>query len=100
MDRMEVLQMPSYTDEEKTMIGQKYILPKALASAGLTADNLEIDPNLWPKIVRPLGFDSGMRSLERTIEGITRKIAKLVVLGKGQHFSLTETNIKEYLPVW
>lgn len=100
LDRMEVLQMPSYTDEEKIVIGQEYILPKALQEAGLTKDNLTIHRDLWSKIVRPLGFDAGMRSLERNIEGMCRKIAKMVVQGKGQHFHITQENIKEFLPQW
>jgi len=98
LDRMEVLQMPSYTDEEKIVIGRDYVLPKVLQECGLTKDNLVIDEKLWPKIVRPLGYDAGIRTLERTIEGICRKIAMFVVSGKGQHFSLTEENIKQFLP--
>lgn len=100
LDRMEVLQMPSYTDGEKIVIGRDYVLPNALKEAGLTEDNLKIDDTLWPKIVRPLGYDAGIRTLERTIEGICRKIAMLVVSGKGQHFHLTEENIKEFLPTY
>lgn len=100
LDRMEVLQMPSYTDKEKIAIGKNYLFPKILEESGLIVDNLTIDEDLWPKIVRPLGFDSGMRSLERTIEGICRKIAKMVVKGKGKHFHLTEENLKEFLTTW
>lgn len=98
LDRMEVLQMPSYTDAEKTSIGKDYLLPKILNQSGLTKENLTIEEILWPQIVRPLGFDSGIRSLERTIEGICRKVAKLVVEGKEQHLYLNQNNIKEYLP--
>lgn len=100
LDRMEVLQMPSYTDKEKIAIGKNYLFPKILEESGLIVDNLTIDEDLWPKIVRPLGFDSGMRSLERTIEGICRKIAKMVIEGKGKHFHLTEDNLKEFLTTW
>ena len=100
LDRMEVIQMPSYTDEEKIVIGRDYVLPKTLVAAGLSAENLTIDDNLWEKIVRPLGYDAGIRTLERTINGICRKIARLVILGKGQHFHLTEKNIKQFLPTY
>jgi len=100
LDRMEILQMPSYSDEEKIVIGKDYILPRALKEAGLTSDNLTIDQSLWSKIARPLGFDPGMRSLERTIDGLCRKIAKLVVEGKGQHFNITQDNVKQFLPIW
>lgn len=100
LDRMEILQMPSYTDKEKIIIGKDYILPKILLKSGLSKENLTIDDDLWPKIVRPLGFDSGMRSLERTIRNICRKIAKMVVEDKGKHFHINRTNLKEYLSPW
>lgn len=98
LDRLEVIQMPSYTDEEKIAIAKKYMLPKVLKESGLSEQNLTIDDAVWPKIVRPLGFDSGMRTLERTIEGISGKIAKEVVAGQNQTFRLTPENIKNYLP--
>lgn len=100
LDRMEVIQMPSYTDKEKIVIGKNYLLPRILEKSGLSKDNLEIDENLWPKVVRPLGFDAGMRSLERTIESICRRIARMVVEGKGRHFHIREDNLKQFLSIW
>lgn len=100
LDRLEPIQMPSYTDEEKIIIGRDYILPKIVKQAGLTKENLKIDSGVWAKIVRPLGFDAGLRTLERTINGICRKVARLIVEGKGQSFHLTSENIKEFLPTW
>ena len=100
LDRLEILQMPSYNDREKIIIAKDYILPKVLKEYGMSKDNVNIDEQIWPKIVRPLGFDAGIRTLERTIEGVCRKIAKKMVLKEGQHFDLTEANIKEYLPDW
>lgn len=100
LDRLEVLRMPSYTDEEKIKIAKDYLLPRVLEKCGLSKENLEIQAEVWPKIVRPLGFDAGIRTLERTIQGMCRKIAKKIVKGEGQHFQLNETNIKEYLPSW
>jgi ATP-dependent Lon protease len=100
MDRMEVLQMPSYSDQEKITIAKNYLLPGIMKECGLMPENLTVDDNLWPKIVRPLGFDSGMRSLERTIKTICQIIAKRIVEGKGQHFQLNETNLKEFISLW
>ncbi len=100
LDRLEPIQMPSYTDEEKIAIGRDYVLPKIIKEAGLGEGVVKIDEDVWPKIVRPLGFDSGVRTLERTINGICRKIAKLVVEGKGRQFHLTSDNIKDFLPSW
>jgi len=98
LDRLEVIQMPSYTDEEKTTIGKQYILPHTLVESGLSGDNLTIDDAVWPKIVRPLGYDAGIRTLERTIKGICHKIARSLVEGKAKHYHLTLENIKSYLP--
>lgn len=98
LDRLEILQMPSYSDQEKIVIGCDFVLPKALKEAGLTAENLKIDKDLWPKIVRPLGFDAGIRTLKRTIEGICRRVAKMVVEDKGKSFIVNEKNFKEFLP--
>lgn len=100
MDRLEPIQMPSYTDEEKITIGRDYILPKVLAEAGLNKDTISIEAEVWPRIVRPLGYDSGIRTLERTIAGICRKVAKMIVEGKGQNFQITPDNMKEFLPTW
>lgn len=100
LDRLEPIQMPSYTDEEKIAIGRDYVLPKIMEESGIKPENLKISGEVWPKIVRPLGFDAGVRTLERTLNGICRKVARLMVEGKGRSFHLTPDNIKEFLPTW
>ncbi|TSC54220.1 MAG: Uncharacterized protein LiPW16_109 [Microgenomates group bacterium LiPW_16] len=100
LDRLEPIQMPSYTDEEKIAIGRDYVLPKIMEESGLTKDNLKIEEDVWGKIVRPLGFDAGVRTLERTLNGICRKVAKAIIEGKGRSFYLTPDNIKDFLPTW
>ncbi|MEK7595553.1 MAG: AAA family ATPase [Patescibacteria group bacterium] len=98
LDRMEVIKMPSYTDYEKEVIAKEYLLPKVVENSGLHKDELIIDPNLWQSIIRPLGFDSGIRSLNRTLENMTRKVAKEIVEGKHKSVTITEENLKDYLP--
>lgn len=101
LDRLEIIQMPSYTDNEKLAISKNYLLPKIRTNTGLSENQLLIDDSLWPNIIRPLGFDSGIRSLERTIGGICRKTARLIVEGKISKetpFRLTEQNYKQFLP--
>jgi ATP-dependent Lon protease len=100
LDRLEVIQMPSYTDLEKIHIGKEYVLPRMMRESGIPDGALVIDDNTWRKITRPLGFDAGIRTLERTINGICRKISRMIVEGKGREFHLTEENIKDYLPTW
>lgn len=98
LDRMEVIKMPSYTDEEKMVIARDYLLPRVQASTGILQDQLEFSPDVWPLIIRPLGFDSGIRSLQRMLENMSRKVALEIVTGKTNKVYITPQNFKEYLP--
>ncbi len=100
MDRLEPLQMPSYTDTEKITIGKQYMLPRALEDSGIPEGAIIFDDTVWAQIVRPLGFDAGIRTLHRTIEGVVRKVARMIVEGKGTSYKITPENVKEYLPQW
>ncbi|MDO9028528.1 MAG: AAA family ATPase [Candidatus Roizmanbacteria bacterium] len=97
IDRLEVIQMPSYTDEEKIAIAKNYVFPRYIKEVGLTPENIKIEDSVWMKITRPLGFDSGIRSLERTIEGIARRVAYKIVKGEGTSFVINDSNVREYL---
>lgn len=100
MDRLELIQMPAYSDEEKMVIGKSYLLPKIEHFSGLPQGVLKIEDNVWPVIIRPLGYDSGIRSLERTIEGICRKVARFIVEGRlkqGGIITINSANVKEFL---
>jgi ATP-dependent Lon protease len=100
LDRLEPIRMPSYSDEEKIHIAREYVFPKVLTESGLNTQVLIIDETLWPQIVRPLGYDAGIRTLKRTLEGIVRKAARQIVTGEAQVIHLTADNIKTYLPMW
>lgn len=98
LDRMELIKMPGYTDQEKIVIARDYLLPRQLKVTGMPPEGITFDENVWPKITRPLGFDAGIRTMERTINAIVRKAAMKMVLGQGESFYITEDNIKEFLP--
>lgn len=98
LDRLEIIEMPSYSDDEKIKIAKEYIFPRMLTQIGLPPASLTIEEGLWPQIVRPLGFDPGIRSLERTIDGIGRKVAKKIVEGETRTIVLNAGNVKEFLP--
>ncbi len=98
MDRMEKISMPSYTDQEKIVIAQQYVLPDLLKKAGLRPEQFRMDDDLWPLIVRPLGFDMGIRTLQRTLEGAVRKVARIIVEKGYPEVMLTRENRKIFLP--
>jgi ATP-dependent Lon protease len=100
MDRMEPMTMPSYTDTEKMMIAKNYLLPKALTEANLDAHSVTIEDVVWPQIIRPLGYDSGIRTLQRTIQGIVRKVAKHTVEQGSQQIIINAGNVNDFLPTY
>ncbi len=97
MDRLEPITMPAYTDEEKLTIAKNYLLPKVTKDAGIEGAQLQIDEEVWGQIIRPLGFDAGIRSLNRTLEGIARKVARKVVEGVSGQIRITSQNVGEYI---
>lgn len=97
MDRLEVIEMPFYTDEQKIVIGRDYIMPETLKNAAIDPRFIQVDPKVWENIVRPLGFDGGIRSLKRHIVNIVGKIARMVVEGRKGPFIINEQNIQQYL---
>jgi len=100
MDRLEPISMPSYSDEEKIHIASHYLLPRILSEASLSPQTVTIDPDLWPQIVRPLGFDAGIRTLKRNLERVVRKAARQIIEGQSQQIHLTQDNLKQYLPTF
>ena len=98
LDRIEPISMPSYSDQEKIAIAKDYILPRILKESGVPQDALTIDDEVWAQVVRPLGYDAGIRTLERNIEGVVRKVARMLVEGQGQSFRINMQNVKDFLP--
>lgn len=98
LDRLEVIRFSSYSDDEKIHIAKYYLFPKLLKNTGLTNEIVQIDDEVWPQIIRPLGFDAGVRQLERNISEILRKIAVEIVSGKSGKFHITLENFRSYLP--
>ncbi len=98
LDRLEPMMMPSYSDEEKIKIGREYVLPKVMRESGLPEKAIRINDDIWPKVVRPLGFDGGIRTLERTINNMVRKAAKEIVSGNASEIEISEANLSQFLP--
>jgi ATP-dependent Lon protease len=84
LDRMEVIRIPGYTEEEKLNIAQRYLVPKQLKANGLKADELKIEESAIRDIVRYYTRESGVRNLEREIAKICRKVVKEIALAGPQ----------------
>ena len=99
-DRMEVLQLAGYTEQEKVEIAKKFLAPKAIEGAGLTSQNISFLDEAFQAIIQRYTREAGVRNLEREISSICRKIARKVVV-EGRAFSeeITATKVTEYLGV-
>jgi ATP-dependent Lon protease len=100
IDRMEIIRIPGYTEEEKLQIGKGFLLPKQLKAHGLTADNINLSDKTLRKLIREYTREAGVRSLEREITSVCRKIVKKVVdRGKGYRESVSPGNLENYLGI-
>ncbi len=99
-DRMEVLQLAGYTEQEKVEIARKFLAPKAVEGAGLTDANMTFEGDAFEQIIRRYTREAGVRNLEREIASICRKIArKVVVQGKEFSETINSAKVTEYLGV-
>ena len=96
-DRMEVLELSGYTEEQKMHIARKYLLPKQLEANGLKQDELSVDDDVLRHIARDYTREAGVRNLEREIGSLCRKVAKQIAEGKPTPIHVSEKEISEYL---
>ena len=101
LDRMEIIRLPGYTEDEKTDIAKKYLLSKQFKQNGLKAKELSISVSAIRDIIRYYTRESGVRGLDRSISKICRKIVKSLLLNKKRTntFKITPINLHEYLGV-
>ena len=97
LDRMEVIEVSSYTENEKMHIAMEHLIPKQLNKHGLTADQLTISKKALWKMARNYTKEAGVRQLERKIGDICRKTAKEILEGKKKAVHITERNLASYL---
>jgi ATP-dependent Lon protease len=96
-DRMEVLDLPGYTLEEKVMIAKKYLIPRQLEAHGITSKHLSIPSKTIQKIVRDYTREAGLRNLEREIAAICRAVASQVASGKEERVTVKPSMLHTYL---
>jgi ATP-dependent Lon protease len=101
LDRMEVIRLPGYTEDEKLNIGRRYLVPKQTRQNGLKEGELKVSDGSLLDIVRYYTREAGVRNFEREIAKISRKAVKQLLLDKdaGKHVSVTPRNLDKYLGV-
>jgi len=100
LDRMEVIRIPGYTEDEKLNIAKRYLIPKQIKANGLKDEELEISDSAVRSIVRTYTREAGVRSLEREISKISRKVVKQILLKPTEKtVKVTDKNLEKYLGV-
>ncbi len=100
LDRMEVIRIPGYTEDEKINIAMRYLLGKQIENSGLKKEEISVSQNAIRDIVRFYTREAGVRNLEREISKICRKVVKELVLHeKGKKITVTPRNLEKYLGV-
>jgi ATP-dependent Lon protease len=99
LDRMEVLELPGYTEPEKVKIAKQFLVPRQLDEHGLKADNVTIDDSALHGIIRSYTREAGVRNLEREIAGVMRKIARRVAEGDKGPFKVTGDDLHDMIGV-
>ena len=96
-DRLEILELPGYTEQEKLQIARTYLVPRQLEEHGLTAQNLEINDDALHKIIRDYTREAGVRNLEREIGSVCRGIARRVADGSITGARITEADLADFV---
>ena len=96
-DRMEVLELPGYTEEEKVAIAQRYLIPKQVSEHGLQSTDIAFVPEALQEAIRSYTREAGLRNLERTIARMCRKVARAHTEGRTAYVEITPTNLADLL---
>ena len=99
LDRMEIIMLSGYTEEEKTVIAEKYLLPRQLKENGIKARDLQISPVALQQIIAEYTSESGVRNLEREIGTICRKVARKLAEEQKGPFTISKNNLHKYLGI-
>ncbi len=96
-DRMEVLELPGYTEEEKLSIAKEFLIPKQIREHGLKPENITFEDETIKSIIGNYTREAGLRNLERAIATVCRKVAKEVAAGKTQSVVVKEESLQDFL---
>ena len=96
-DRMEIIQLSGYTDREKIAIAEQYLIPRQLRENGLRPEEVKFTPAALQKIIRSYTREAGVRSLEREIGGVCRKVVTKIAEGVTEQVEITPEKVAQYL---
>ena len=96
-DRMEIVQLPGYTEHEKIEIGKRFLIPKQMTNHGLKPKNIEITDEAMVQLVRSYTKEAGVRNIEREIANIMRKVARAVAEGRKRKIVVDVKKLEDYL---
>ena len=99
LDRMEVIRIPGYTEDEKINIADKFLLPKQIKENGIKEGELEVISGTIKEIIRNYTREAGVRNLEREISKISRKVVKKIINNEEEKVTVNDKNISDYLGV-
>jgi ATP-dependent Lon protease len=99
MDRMEIIRIPGYTEDEKVQIARRHLIPKQMAAHGLKKNEWSISDDAVRDIIRFYTREAGVRNLEREIANLTRKAIKDILMKKGERVAVTRRNLEKYAGV-
>jgi ATP-dependent Lon protease len=99
MDRMEIIRIAGYTEDEKVEIARRHLIPAAIKKHGLTADEWSIDDSALIMLVRRYTREAGVRNLEREISNLARKAVKKILMEKVKEVAVTAENVPDFLGV-
>jgi ATP-dependent Lon protease len=99
LDRMEVIRLAGYTEDEKINIANKYLLPKQIKDNGVKENEMTLSKDIIKEIIRSYTKESGVRNLEREISKVARKVVKKVVTGEEKEVKIDTKNLSDYLGI-
>ena len=99
LDRMEVIRLAGYTEDEKISIANKYLLPKQIKDNGVKNKEMNLSEGIIKEIIRSYTKESGVRNLEREISKVARKVVKKVVSGEEKEVNVDLKNLSDYLGI-
>ena len=99
LDRMEVIRLAGYTEDEKINIANKYLLPKQIKDNGVKDNEMKLGDDIIKEIIRSYTKESGVRNLEREISKVARKVVKKVVAGEEKQINVDNKNLADFLGV-